>query len=1070
MAGTNPSYLLLGPVAVAHDGALLDLGPPQRRAVLARLALVPGRAISADHLVEALWGERPPATARKAVQVQISRLRAQLPDGAIERAGAGYALRADPDDVDLSRFERLVAASRSTGDVREQRDLLGQALGLWRGPALADLVDLPFAAAAIPMDELRQEALDARIRADLALGEHRTVVPELEGLVGLHPEREALWEHLVVALYGAGRQADALRAYERARRYLGDEHGLDPGPALQALHRRVLDHDPDLAPRVRAVGAAVEADVPSVRPAADRPRPALPELPELAGRDEALAALATVAGASASDGRLGIAVIEGEEGFGKTAVLAAFAARAEGDPTVLLGRSSEGDAVPYEPWVAVLGQLGAGDAVEGLDALVHDVESGEARRRELFRSTTAALRDAAADRPVLLLLDDLHWADEATTRLLLHVLRELGDVPVTVVLAWRPRDVGIGSPAVAVAEHVAKVRCLRLPLAPLDEVDVASLLERHDASAGDRVLVRRIVEATGGVPLFVTDVLDDLDAARASGDNLLPETARSITARRLTRAGGRSVEVAKAASLLADPISLEVLGDLLPELEYAETLDAVDRLIDVGLLVDAEAGPGFAHAAFRAAVRSSIPAGRRQVLHASAFQRLRLEPVPAAALAQHAEGGGRLVPPAEASGALDRAGREAAGRGAFADAAGYFGRAVVLAPEAGWAEAKVNHADALWRAGDLATAKATAADVVERRRARPDAVSDLTLARAVSLHGTIGAGFGPDAASIALTREAIDLVHEPEAAARCAGALAYHLAGWGGERALTWAAIADARERIDDRCPPVLRDELDFTVGLAMLESPDLEARRAQATELAERGRTANDPRMTGRGLRLLGMAQLSGGEVDDLERTADQVAVIAEQTGSWMYESDVYRWRSSIAFERGDLDGMRRAIADLDRLAADPLAGWVLVGTQHLLLRHREGDLDGAMAFVEGVRTALPWEGRWSTDRMLAELYRIGLLFEMGQPDAAAGALDELAPWDELHLSSCRRYPAELAMIAGSVASAQRTDVADRLAGLVAPYRGQHVVLGWGEGLLGTFEERWQALQPWCAVSEVPS
>ena len=83
---------------------------------------------------------------------------------------------------------------------------------------------------------------------------------------------------------------------------------------------------------------------------------------------------------------------------------------------------------------------------------------------------------------------------------------------------------------------------------------------------------------------------------------------------------------------------------------------------------------------------------------------------------------------------------------------------------------------------------------------------------------------------------------------------------------------------------------------------------------------------------------------------------------------------------------------------------------------------------------------------------------------------LDELAPWDELHLSSCRRYPAELAMIAGSVASAQRTDVADRLAGLVAPYRGQHVVLGWGEGLLGTFEERWQALQPWCAVSEVPS
>lgn len=1060
----SSAYLLLGPTAVTVGGQLIDLGPPQRRGVLARLALAPNRVVGDDALVEALWGEHSPPSARKAVQVQISKLRQALPDGAIERTGAGYVLRADESTVDAVRFEREVAAARRLTDAAVRADALRSALALWRGPALADLTDLPFAApSAVRLDELRLTALDLRVDADLDLGRHGALVAELEGLVALHPDREPRWAQLIAALAGAGRQADALRAYERARRHLAEELGLDPGPSLQSLQRRVLDGDPTLLPSSR----------PAAEPAAARPEPSRTEGEALVGRDGALAALEHEVAEVATRRSSALVVVEGEEGFGKTALLTAFTARSASTAQVVITRAPEGDAAPFSPWRAVLEHLGAHDVLTGLADLDDDVEAGEVRRRQLFRGTADAVRSAARSRgPLVLIVDDLHWADEGSVRLLLHVLDEVEDEPLAVVVAWRPSEVRVGAAAVAIAERAAKRRSPRIAVGALTESEVAELLDAHrpdgDGTASRPDLARRIVETTGGVPLFVADVLATIDAGDADDRWLLPETARSITARRLTRAGGTAPEVASAASILAEPIAVEVLADLVPELGFAEVLDGIDRLLGVGLLVEAGDGTAFAHAAYRSAVRRAIPTGRRQVLHAHAFHRLTLEPVPAAAVAAHAEGGGRLVPPAEASAALARAGAEAAAGGAFADAVGFFERSVALAPAEGWAAAKVRHADALWRAGDLKSAKAGAAEVVERRRVSAAAVSDEVLADAVALHGTIGAGFGPDRTSIALITEALERVREPQAAARCAGALAYHLAAWGASRTQVWPAIDDARRRIDDASPPALRDELAFTVGLAMLEVPDLEARRSHAAELAERGLATGDLRLAGRGLRLLGMVQLSGGELDDLERTAGQVAEIAERTGSWMYESDVYRWRSTIAVSRGDLDGMRAAIADLDRLAADPLAGWVMVGTQHLLLRHHLGDLDGAMAFVEAVRTGLPFETRWNTDRMLAELYRVGLLLEMGEGDEARRSLDELRPWEELHLSSCRRYPAELALLASAVAGTGRRDVAPHLADLVAPYRGQHVVLGWGEGLLGTFEDRWQALQAVQATSEV--
>src|SRR5262245_25602989 len=203
---------VLGPVEVSVDGCSVALGAAKVRALLAMLALRANRTVSADQLMEGLWGEHPPATAPKMVQQHVSQLRRVLADAngsvaEIRTHGRGYELAIAPEDVDAWRFERLVA----DGAARE-------ALDLWRGPALADVADEPFADAEIRrLDELRLTALEQAIEADLAAGRHREVVGELEALVAEHPLSERLHGQLMLALYRSGRQAEALAAYRRAR-------------------------------------------------------------------------------------------------------------------------------------------------------------------------------------------------------------------------------------------------------------------------------------------------------------------------------------------------------------------------------------------------------------------------------------------------------------------------------------------------------------------------------------------------------------------------------------------------------------------------------------------------------------------------------------------------------------------------------------------------------------------------------------------------------------------------------------------------------------------------------------
>ena len=230
---------LLGPLEVRLGDGPVELGPRKQRAVLAMLALEVGRTVSADRLAEGLWGEEPPASAPKMVQLYVSHLRRALDgNGSIVTRGRGYELQLPGEDVDAVRFERLVEESRAR-----------EALALWRGDALADVAGEPFAAAEIRrLDALRQRAAEVAVDADMEAGRHAEVIGELEGLIAAQPLREHLRAQYMLALYRSGRQSDALAAYRSARAELVDEIGVEPGAELQRLHDGILAHDPALDP------------------------------------------------------------------------------------------------------------------------------------------------------------------------------------------------------------------------------------------------------------------------------------------------------------------------------------------------------------------------------------------------------------------------------------------------------------------------------------------------------------------------------------------------------------------------------------------------------------------------------------------------------------------------------------------------------------------------------------------------------------------------------------------------------------------------------------------------------
>jgi predicted ATPase/DNA-binding SARP family transcriptional activator len=295
--GARVEFRLLGPLEIERDGRILAVGGRRQRALLQLLLLHANTVVPRERLIDALWGERPPETAANALQVAVHALRKLLGADRIVTRGSGYLIRVELGELDLDRFRTLVERSRDEPPAVGS-ETLREALTLANGPALADLGDSAFAdAERARLEELQLAALEERIGADLALGRHAELVPELEALVGAHPYRERLRREQMLALYRSGRQAEALEVYRQARRALVDDLGIEPGAELQELQRAILRQDPALA-------------LPTARARSNIPAPLTP----LVGRRLELAALTSLVRA----GQARLLTLTGPGGTGKT--------------------------------------------------------------------------------------------------------------------------------------------------------------------------------------------------------------------------------------------------------------------------------------------------------------------------------------------------------------------------------------------------------------------------------------------------------------------------------------------------------------------------------------------------------------------------------------------------------------------------------------------------------------------------------------------------------------------------------------------------------------------------------
>jgi predicted ATPase/DNA-binding SARP family transcriptional activator len=382
---------LLGPVEALAGGRAVPLGGRRQRALLALLALDPGRRVPAATVAEELWDGAPPTGAENTLRTYVSRLRQALGRDAVVAQAGGYALAVDADGLDVWRFERLVREGRdalSRGASGLAADRLSAALDLWRGRALADVSDGgTLASEALRLDELRIAALEDRIEADLALARHAELVPELRVLVQEQPLRERLWRQLVLALYRSGRQADALAAYREARTLLDRELGLEPTPELQELERAILRHE------VEPVAAAgVRHNLPAA-------------LADIVGRERELADMEQLL----REWRL--ITVTGLGGTGKTRLALEVARR-------------QVEAWADGVWVVDLTELADGDLVLGAVAAVLGVPDGP---DEQLRD---ALISHVRERELLLVLDNCEHLVAACAEVVHAVLRGCANVRV----------------------------------------------------------------------------------------------------------------------------------------------------------------------------------------------------------------------------------------------------------------------------------------------------------------------------------------------------------------------------------------------------------------------------------------------------------------------------------------------------------------------------------------------------------------------------------------------------------------------------------------------------------------
>ncbi|HKE98854.1 MAG TPA: BTAD domain-containing putative transcriptional regulator [Actinomycetes bacterium] len=734
-------FLVLGPLEVVAQGRPVVLRAAKQRALLAALLVQAGRAVPADRLIDALWEGRPPASAVKTLQTYVSQLRRELePDarpgawGTLRTADGGYQLRVDPDRLDAARFERLVDDGRRALDgarLASAAAWLREGEALWRGPAYGEFAAAPFARGeATRLEELRLVALEWRVEAELGLGGHAELVDELEELVGREPFRERLWAQLMLALYRSGRQADALGAYRRLRDHLAGQLGVDPVPELRQLEERILRQDPSLAlaGHVQQAGGDLS-----------RLPPVLAALPpgRLAGRGHELDLLQQE-WERARAGARRVVVVSGEPGIGKTQLAAELARTVLGDGgDVLVGHADEEPLVPYQPFVEAVGQhRGLAAAAARLPAPVWarlapllpaagPVAAGppasgpgpvpapgappsppdqDLDRFRLLEAMAALLAELAGTAPLLLVLEDLQWADQATVAMLLHLAGTPAGAPLLLLVTCSAD--GRATPP-ALAHALAELRRQRLAelvtLGALDDDAVAGLAAAELGGRPAAPFAAALRAATDGNPFHAEELLRHLretgaidpvagrwpEPSALAGPGV-PGGVRAVLAQRLARLSAPTAELLQAAAVLGREFELTLLARV-AGWDDEPVVEGVEEALRAGILSERgaswAASYSFRHALGREALDADLSVPRRQRLHLRAAEAIRTEgpddPAGVAAAALHLRLAGPLADQATLAELSTRAGDAAAAVYAWDDAVAHLRAALAALERAG---------------------------------------------------------------------------------------------------------------------------------------------------------------------------------------------------------------------------------------------------------------------------------------------------------------------------------------------------------------------------------------------------
>ncbi|MFI6742986.1 BTAD domain-containing putative transcriptional regulator [Nonomuraea sp. NPDC050451] len=716
-AGADPLRLqVLGPLRLWRGRVELDAGPRQQAQLLALLLARVGHPVSTRQLIDLIWADNAPASALNVIQKYIGALRRVLEPAVPARAagtylhlrGNAYVFSAGSGTLDLVNFRELLEAAQTALAQQDREVALDhyvKALGLWRGPA-GDGLSFGSTAMSIlaALDDEFHAACAAAADLAVSLRRPEQVIPPLQLAASMAPFHEPVHVGLITTLGAAGRQAEALSVFHAIRDRLAEELGIDPGPALQDAHLRVLTQTP---PAPVVTGTRSEGDRAPARQATG-----------LVGRGEELGVLRQAVEAALT-GHTGLGIIEGEPGSGKTRLLEEAAAAADRRGALVVWASClEGDGTPSMwPWeqalTIVLDSMPAsarekwlaselGRLLEPRDDDAATPVSGGRSQFRLFEQVVTFLGQAAAERPMLLVMDDLQWIDATSLQLLGHLAARL-PTGTAIIGALRDRAPTPGpdlSRVLAAASRLPNHR--RIQLGPLSLTDVAELIRRETGHEPGADTARNIHVRTAGNPFFVRELsrllsdrgaLSDGDASARAG---VPSTVRDVVRDRMAGLDDSARDLLRLAALIGRDVDLGLLARA-AGVDVADCLGRFEPLRALGLL---ETGPEdpfswrFTHDLVRESVTETtarLQAIRLHLRVADALEESQADDESITErLAFHLSAAGPLADPVRTVEALKRAGRRAATKLAFAAADRHLESAAQIARTAGHPELELS--------------------------------------------------------------------------------------------------------------------------------------------------------------------------------------------------------------------------------------------------------------------------------------------------------------------------------------------------------------------------------------------